>query len=118
VINFRCWHCHRKYAKADAKIGTTFTCSCQSMLRVPKRDGGNCRVKTIADRVVEAVVCGGGGALLCFFFTFFVFGRWIVVFHSWTFTWVMTLAGGIAGFLGGERAIDWIGNMIRDQERN
>ena len=35
-------------------------------IRVPRRSGGNCRVKTLVDRLVEAVVCGGGGALLGF----------------------------------------------------
>jgi hypothetical protein len=116
MIQFRCWRCHRKYAKDEAKIGEKFTCSCESVLRVPKRTDGNCRVKTFVDRLVEAVVCGGGGAFLGFGLAVLILSR--LPIRSWLIIPGLTIAGGIAGLFGGERGIDWIGNMIRDKERH
>jgi hypothetical protein len=45
------------------------------MLRVPKRNGGYCRVKTLVDWMVEAVVYGGGGAGRSFVSAGFSFGQ-------------------------------------------
>jgi hypothetical protein len=62
-IHFRCWYCNKRYARAGDGIGERFTCTCK-LLRVPRRSGGNCRVKTPFDWLVETVVYGGGGALV------------------------------------------------------
>jgi hypothetical protein len=121
VILFRCWKCHRKYTKPDAAVGERFPCSCDNVLRVPKRSGGNCRVKTLVDRLVEAVVCGGGGALLAFGLAVLVLSRMPIraaFFGSEWFVTGMTLGGGVLGALFGERAIDWIGQIIRDREQS
>ncbi len=120
MIRFRCWKCHRKHAKLDEKIGKTFTCSCESLLRIPKRDDGNCRVKTIADRVVEAVVCGGGGALLGFCLALFIVSRSFFRDYYTTAYLIsgLTIGCGLIGFLAGERGIDWIGERIRERERD
>src|SRR5436190_16577221 len=115
MIQFRCWKCHRKYAKAAAAAGERFICTCENILRVPKRSGGNCRVKTMTDRLVEAFVCGGGGALLGFGLAVVIMSRLPV--RSAFVIAAMTIAGGLAGFLCGERAIDWIGKLIRDNGR-
>lgn len=117
MIRFRCWKCHRKYSKADEKIGRTFTCSCTYTVRVPKVDNGNCRVKTLGDRLVEAIVCGGGCAFLGFCFAVVVLGR-MQLFVSWQFVAAWTIGGGLAGIVMGERAIDFIGDRIRERERD
>jgi hypothetical protein len=119
LIRFRCWKCRRKYAKAAAKIGTTFKCSCDYLVRVPKKDGGNCRVKTVTDYVVEAVLCGGGGALLGFLISLVLVGRFLRFVRGgfWLIPG-MTIACGLIGFFGGERAIDYLGDMLRENEKD
>jgi hypothetical protein len=52
MIHFRCWYCNRRYSRPEPQIGQRFVCSCRRPLRVPKRDGGNCRVKTPVDWTV------------------------------------------------------------------
>jgi hypothetical protein len=120
LINFRCWKCRRKYAKSSEKIGTQFTCSCDYVLRVPKTDGGNSRVKTVADYVVEAALCGGGGALLGFCLAVFILSRSWLVGRWWSLVFVAgsTIGCGLIGFFGGEHAIDYIGDMIRQEEQD
>lgn len=121
VVKFRCWKCHRKHQKSAEKIGQTFTCNCDYVLRVPKTDGGKCRVKTVTDHLVEAVVCGGGGALLGFCFAIFVLSRFRFFLRGESpliGVLITTVACGLLGVLGGERAIDWIGDMIRDHEKD
>jgi hypothetical protein len=117
LIRFRCWKCRRKYAKAAAKIGTTFQCSCDYVIRVPKKDDGNCRVKTIADYVIEAVLCGGGGAIFGFFISLVLVGRYLrFVQGAFWVVPVVTIVCGLIGFFGGERAIDFFGDMMRRED--
>jgi hypothetical protein len=119
LIKFRCWYCNRRYSMSDERIGNRFTCSCERELRVPKRSGGRCRVKSPVDWLVEAVVYGGGGALLGFGLSMLILSRWRgVAGLEWT-GWLVaghTLFGFLIGALGGERAIDWLGRSIRDRE--
>lgn len=75
MIEFRCWYCSRRFVKSEKRIGERFTCNCRRMLRVPKRNGGYCRVKTLVDWMVEAVVYGGGGAGRSFVSAGFSFGQ-------------------------------------------
>ena len=116
MIRFRCWYCNRRYKKPSNQIGSKFECHCGWTIRVPKYDGGNCRVKTLVDRLIEAVVCSIGCGLLAFCFSFLVFFR----IFSWS-PWIipgMTLGGAIVGLVAGERAIDFFGAIIRDYERD
>src|SRR5262249_21980912 len=113
------WKCRRKHAKPVDKIGTQFKCSCDYDLRVPTKDDGNCRIKTVGDYVIEAVLCGGGGALLGFLLGAVIVSR-IWLFDYWISVWliaILTISFGLVGFVGGERAIDVIGDMIRRQEQ-
>ena len=64
MIAFRCWYCGRRYSVPEKRVGERIVCTCKHPLRVPKRSGGRCRIKTLTDWVVEAAVYGGGGALL------------------------------------------------------
>src|SRR5438552_1833770 len=118
MIHFRCWYCNRRYRMSAERIGTRFTCSCKRLLRVPKRDGGRCRVKTIEDWLVEAVVYGGGGALLGLGLALVILSRWPWGAHSgsWRFVLGTIVTGFLAGLLGGERGVDFIGRQIRDEE--
>jgi hypothetical protein len=119
MIVFRCWKCHRKFSKLDSKIGQTLVCNCGETIRIPKVSFGKSRIKTITDRVVEAVVCGGGGALLGFLLAIvilakFRFFRW----GPWELIPALTIGFGLIGFFLGERGIDWIGDRIREHERD
>ena len=66
MIEFHCWYCNRRHTAPKGRVGERITCGCQYPLRVPKRSGGACRIKTGLDRFVEAAVYGGGGGLLGF----------------------------------------------------
>jgi hypothetical protein len=122
MINFRCWYCNRRYTKTEDRIGEQLTCSCERRLRVPARDGGNCRVRSLADWLVEAAVYGGGGALLGFGLAVLLL-RWVYVgsamwlWYEWSLIAGLVLVGFLAGLFGGEAGVNWVGRMIRDHER-
>lgn len=118
MIEFRCWYCNKKYAKREEHIGERFPCACKNLLRVPKRNGGNCRVKTAMDWLVEAVVYGGAGALLGLGLSLLIVGRFRMLGprQGWMLIPMLTLVGFVAGLLGGEAGINWIGRMIRERE--
>jgi len=89
------------------------------MLRVPKRNGGYCRVKTLVDWMVEAVVYGGGGAVLGFGFAVLCISRLLVRTNPLAMIPAvagMTIFGFLFGLFGGEPAINWIGRLIRGSE--
>jgi hypothetical protein len=123
VIRFRCWYCNKRHAVDDERIGELRTCTCERRIRVPKRNGGPCRVRTPIDYLVEGIVYGGGGALLGL-------GLGLLIVASvWRFWYrdmwgalilvpVLTLVGFCVGLFGGEAGVNWIGRMIRDQEDN
>ena len=119
VIKFRCWYCHRRYSMSEERIGKRFTCSCERLLRVPRRDGGNCRVKSLVDWLVEAIVYGGGGALLGLGLALLILSQWRfgIPRAGGYFVLGATLTGFLAGTLGGERGVTWLGNWIRDREK-
>jgi hypothetical protein len=118
MIEFRCWYCNRKHTMPQKGIGKTIRCSCSSELRVPRHSGGKCRVKTLADWAVEALVYGGGGALLRLGLALLILAgllRFLFI-QSTTGAWIvllpLPLLGFLLGLLGGERAINWIGRII------
>ncbi len=119
MIQFRCWYCGKSYSVPESRIGQRFPCHCKNTLRVPKRSGGNSRVKTLADWAVEAIVYGGGGALLGLGLGLLIVSQTArVLRHPLMACLVpgLTLAGFLAGLLGGERGVNWIGRTIRDRE--
>jgi hypothetical protein len=124
MIAFRCWYCGKRYAVAESRVGERITCTCSYLLRVPKRSGGNSRVKTATDWLVEVVVYGGGGAFLGCGLAFLILsqlprvtGRGLVPLEAaWAFVGGLTLLGFLFGALGGERGVNWVGRMIRARE--
>jgi hypothetical protein len=121
TIQFRCWYCHRRYSVPEQRIGQEITCSCQRRLRVPRKSGGACRIKTALDWVIEIVVYGGGGALLGFGLAVLVVsqvGRRMLFLDITWFLVLPTLIGFLVGALGGERGINWIGRLIRGREND
>jgi hypothetical protein len=122
MIAFRCWYCNRAYRMPESRIGERITCACKYLLRVPKRSGGSCRVKSLVDRLVEAVVYGGGGGLLGLGLAILIlsqagrFGILARVEETLLFTAGLTAGGFLFGLLGGERGINWIGQLIRHRE--
>lgn len=119
MIDFRCWYCDRHYRVAEGRIGNRFACSCGRDLRVPKKSGGKCRVKTLADWVVEALVYGGGGAFLGLGLGLMML-KYLFPFDDWIVTSVVlgssTTMGFLAGLFGGEQGVNWVGRMIRNDE--
>ncbi len=124
MIAFRCWYCGKRYAVAESRAGERIACTCRHPLRVPQRSGGNSRVKTATDWLVETVVYGGGGALLGCGLGFLVLSqlpRLMVLTtgrlrRGWVLLVALTVLGFLFGTFGGERGIDFIGRMIRARE--
>jgi hypothetical protein len=119
MVEFRCWYCNRKHQMPQQRVGERFLCACDRPLRVPRYSGGRCRIRSLADWLVEAVAYGGGGALLGLGLALVLLSllpRYIPIVDDWL--WippvVLPLAGFLLGLLGGERGIGWIGRMIRD----
>src|SRR5690348_6779476 len=110
---FRCWYCGKGYVVPERRVGQRITCTCRHPLRVPKRDGGNSRVKTPTDWLVETVVYGGGGALLGCGLALLVLSQLsrLMIFtgglrRGWLLVGGLTLLGFLLGALGGERGIN------------
>ncbi len=120
MIQFRCWYCNKAHAREEARVGERFACTCKNTLRVPRRSGGNCRVKTLTDRVIEALVYGGGGGLLGCGLGVLIASLTVRAFRTPLLSWApiagLTLVGFLIGLFGGERGINWIGRRIRDVE--
>jgi hypothetical protein len=119
MIDFRCWYCNRRYTVAEQRTGERLTCSCQRPLRIPRSSGGNSQVKTVSDRVVEAVVYGGGGALLGLGLAVLILSQVREIdlgVGGAVVMAVLTGVGFLAGLLGGERGVNWVGRMIRNRE--
>lgn len=125
MIRFRCWYCNKRYAVKDKRIGERITCTCERQVRVPKKDGGYCRVKTPIDWLVEAIVYGGGGALLglglsvlivALMHRSLVYSRHSMFDGTLLLIPALTIPGFLIGLFGGERGINWIGRHIRDVE--
>jgi hypothetical protein len=117
MIEFRCWYCDKYFKVLEHRMGEHVTCMCKSVLRVPKTSGGNCRVKTVIDWLVETVIHGGGGAVLGLILAFMIVsqfgGQWEALLG---FIPALSLIGFLAGLLMGERGVNWLGQMIREQE--
>src|SRR5437763_1208997 len=111
MIDFRCWYCNRRYWLPEQRIGERLSCSCKHELRVPKRSGGNCRVKALADWFVEALVYGGGGAVLGLLLSLLIMSQ-ATVLSQLPYTGMivpgLTVLGFLGGLLGGERFINWV----------
>lgn len=116
MIQFRCWYCNKRYAVPEQRIGERITCTCSYLLRVPKRSGGKCRVKTLTDWIIETVLYGGGGALLGFGLALLIVSRMPLRRYTWVLLVGCTGGGFLLGVLGGERGLEWVGGIIRDRE--
>jgi hypothetical protein len=65
MIEFRCWYCNRRHEEPKRLIEQRITCGgCGYPLKVPRRSGGNCRIRTLTDVLVENLVYGGFGAII------------------------------------------------------
>ena len=120
TIQFRCWYCNRKHTMPYKKIGKQFRCACSNELRVPRYSGGNCRVKTLADWAIESAIYGGGGALLGTGLALLLLaglrGFILTATGAWIILLPLPVLGFLLGLLGGERAINWVGRIIRGVE--
>jgi hypothetical protein len=70
---------------------------------------------------VEIVVYGGGGAVLGFGLAVLVLSQFRfggVLMGGMRFTAALTVIGFLFGTFGGERGINWIGQIIREREDN
>src|SRR5262245_17184545 len=115
MILFRCWYCGKRYAVPEARIGERLTCSCKHLLKVPKASGGRTKVLRPVDLLIEGIVYGGGGALLGLGLGLLIVSRlpfFRVGGGRWRMIVGLTIAGFVAGTFGGERGVNWVGQMI------
>ena len=120
-VRFRCWKCRHRFSVARNRVGAKLQCDCGEDVRVPSCDHGNCRVRTIVDRLVEAVLCGGGCALIGFLAVTFAFaplGFRLFAEGALSAAAVAAIGCGLFGLLLGERALDLIGAFLRARERD
>ncbi len=123
-ICFRCWYCNRRYDLGADQVGERLTCNCGERLRVPKRSGMSSRDKRLIDWCVEFVIYGGGGGLLGFGLGALIVSKllaawWGFWWGSWESALIVggtTIVGFVAGGLGGERGVNWLGSKIRSWE--
>jgi hypothetical protein len=124
MLQFRCWYCNKRYAVADERAGERLTCTCRERLRVPRRSGGSSRDRRLADWCVEFAVYGGGGALLGFLVAVVIVSRLGLLGRFGLGPYggraaliaLLTALGFLAGGLGGERGVGWLGSKIRRYE--
>jgi|GEM_PF-2778380 len=117
MIEFRCWFCHRKYLVSEDKIGKRRICSCGRRINVPRFDGGSSRARTLGEWLIEAIIYGGGLSLLCMAVACGLGGRGFNPrLVNVYFVLVCGAVGFLAGALGGETVIDWVGRRIRKWE--
>jgi hypothetical protein len=119
MIQFRCWYCNKRYTVKEQRIGERLTCTCNNTLRIPRRNDGNCRVRTPVDWLVETVVYGGAGGVLGLGLALLILSqfRWLFFIEfKWAMLVCLPLGGFLIGLFGGERGINWIGQKIRGQE--
>jgi len=118
MIEYRCWYCNRRHGAPRDCIGRQVACHCGYLLRVPRQSGGSCRVKTLLDWLVEAVVYGGAGGLLGLGMDALLASRvrfWLFIDHRVALLTLaaIPLAGFLFGFLGAGRAVGWLAQRSR-----
>jgi hypothetical protein len=117
MILFRCPSCGKRYARPEDQVGAKFTCTCREKLRVPKRSGESARHRSLGDWCIEFAVYGTGGGILGLLLGLLLIGRAHFVRYTWPLLVGLPLLGFLAGGLGGEAGINWIGRMIRNREQ-
>ena len=116
MIQFRCWFCNRGYWKPNEQAGNRFECGCGRRARVPYRSGGSSKSRSLTDWLLETLIYGGACAVFAFGLSFVIVTR--LPFFARDFTPVIfaTLTGLVAGAVFGERALNWVGQKLRDRE--
>lgn len=121
MIKFRCWYCNRRYRVVPPRVGEKLHCTCDHWIRVPRRDGGNSRIKTPLDWFLEITLYGGGGGLLGLGLALLILAkvRFLIWWDSAVATVLsFTLFGFLVGALAGERGVLFLGKWIRDKENS
>lgn len=116
-IRFKCPGCGKTYLKTDDTVGERFVCKCGDRLKVPKKNDGHAGAKRLTDRLIESSVYGVGGALLGLGLGFLIASRPFVRGRKYIIAGC-TVLGFVVCLLGGERAVVWIGQKIREREES
>jgi hypothetical protein len=120
MIEFRCWYCNRRRKEPKVRFGERITCGgCGYPLRVPRCTGGNCRIRTLTDLLVENLVYGGFGALMGMIPAY----AWVIrmprrgglnfLYHSFDYWWVFPLCGWVIGIAAGNGWTRWLARLFR-----
>jgi len=116
MIQFRCWFCNRIYFKSAEQVGQRFRCSCRQRVRVPRRSGGSSKSLPLGEWLMEMLVYGGLCAVFAFVLSFTTLGRVPFLRRDYTPILFVTLLGLLAGAFLGERALNYLGQRLRDRE--
>jgi hypothetical protein len=116
MILFNCWYCNRRHTATEAQIGEKRSCGCGRMVRVPSRGGGPSTCKSVTEVLIERLVYGLGGGLIGLILGL-VIAHEVATFRTWLYyIGALTVTGLVAGALGGEAGINWIGRKMRQRE--
>jgi hypothetical protein len=117
MIQFRCPACGKRYMMGEEKVSQRLSCTCQQKLRVPRRSGGSAKYRSPADMLLEFLVYGLGGGLLGLLLGVLFVSQMLVFRGGWRVIVGLAVVGFLAGGLGGEAGINWVGRMIREREQ-
>ncbi|HEY7308452.1 MAG TPA: hypothetical protein VH643_03720 [Gemmataceae bacterium] len=116
LIRFRCWYCNRKHVAGWDQVGVKRVCNCGERYRVPRNPGIAWRDKNVLDRLLEFAIYGSGGAFLCGLPALMI----LRLVRTCSFEAILLVLaavlcfGFLIGALFGERGINWIGSLFRD----
>jgi hypothetical protein len=117
-VRFRCWKCRHRFGVTRARVGETLQCDCGEDVRVPRWDHGNCRVRGLFARFLEAALCGGGFALVALLTAVMLVPRLTHAAVPPFELAVWTIASSLVGVLVGGPAIEVIGTVIRARQHD
>jgi hypothetical protein len=118
MIHFRCWYCGKNYLVQESRTGEKRVCSCERRIHIPSESNGNCRDRSALDWIIEWTVYGIGGALLGGLLALFLVTRVPFLMRRGGIVRMVLLSaliGLLAGGLGGEAGINWLGRTFRDR---
>lgn len=121
MIQFRCWFCNRYWRKPDAERFRHFTCKCGEGIRVPRRTGRSSQPWSLKNWLARSTVYGGFCGTMGFLFGYLYCMRFGAMMASPVGLGLLGLFVGVPaviGFLGGERAVGFLGEVAKSMARS
>ena len=121
MIQFRCWYCNRYWRKPAEEYHTHLVCRCGEPIRVPRREWGSSQPWSFKNWLIRGIVHGGFCAAMGFLFGYAYIFRFGAAAHTPAGAIVFAsfvAVPGLGGFLGGERAINFLAHVAGAMSRS